>query len=126
MELRTNRDSYKNRNRNKISTLIGNEAVFLDILSLEFEVDGKPYTLKQLLEKTFENQYEIEKNHEELIQKIENLNSKMSELKQALKEYIKTENIVDDANTKSIELLSEELSKCNLRLKDLEEKTKYL
>lgn len=127
ISIRTNNDSYKDRNKNKISTLIGKDAVYLDILSLEFETSEKEkLTLKELLEKTFSNQEELVRLNEMLSKEILNLNSKITELKKALKEYIDTENIVDTANTNSIEILSEELAKCNLRLKELEEKTKYL
>lgn len=127
ISIRTNNDSYKDRNKNKISTLIGKDAVFLDILSLEFETsEEEKLTLKELLEKIFSNQEELVRLNEMLSKEILNLNSKITELKKALKEYIDTENIVDTANTNSIEILSEELAKCNLRLKELEEKTKYL
>lgn len=127
MKIRTNNDSYKDRNKNKISTLIGNDEVFLHILDLEFEdLDKNKYTLKDLLEKTFTNQEELLRINKLLSEEVDKLNSKIAELKNALKQYLATEDIVDDANTASIEILSTELSKCNLRLADLEEKTKYL
>lgn len=127
MVIRTNNDSYKDRNKNKISTLIGNDPVFIDILTLEFQGDnGEKFTLKEILEKTFKNQERLEEINSALLQEISTLNSKMTELKKALKEYITTENIVDTANTNSIELLSKELSKCNMRLAELESKTKFL
>ena len=127
MKIRTNNDSYKNRNRNKIKTLVGSDEVFMDILKLEFELeDGSKITVNDIFEKVYNEAEKEAKDVELLNNEIETLKSKNIELKRALKEYIETEKLIDTANTNSIEILSKELEKVNLSIKELNDKTKFL
>ena len=127
MKIRTNNDSYKNRNRNKIKTLVGSDEVFMDILKLEFELeDGSKITVNDIFEKVYNEAEKEAKDIELLNNEIETLKSKNIELKRALKEYIETEKLIDTANTNSIEILSKELEKVNLSIKELNDKTKFL
>lgn len=127
MKIRTNNDSYKNRNRNKIKTLVGSDEVFMDILKLEFELeDGSKITVNDIFEKVYNEAEKEAKDVELLNNEIEELKAKNKELKKALKEYIETEKLIDTANTNSIEILSKELEKINLSIKELNDKTKFL
>lgn len=134
MTIKTNNESYKDRNRNKISTLFGADVVYRDILDFDFLLeDGSTMTVKDLFEKIYSDKDELEeklKEKEEEIQEankqIEKLKANNDELKVALKEYIEKEAVVDSANTNSIEILSEELTKVNLKLNEISEKIKFL
>lgn len=127
MKIRTNNDSYKNRNKNKIKTLVGSDEVYMDILKLEFELeDGSTTTVNEIFEKVYNEAAKETKDVENLNAQIEELKAKNKELKKALKEYIETEKLIDTANTNSIEILSRELEKINLSIKELLDKTKFL
>lgn len=127
MKIRTNNDSYKNRNKNKIKTLVGSDEVFMDILKLEFELeDGSTTTVNEIFEKVYNEAAKETKDVENLNAQIEELKAKNKELKKALKEYIETEKLIDTANTNSIEILSREMEKVNLSIKELLDKTKFL
>lgn len=127
MTIRTNNESYKNRNKNKIKTLVGSDEVYMDLLKLTFELsDGTEVSLKDVLDNIYTvDEYSKEK-YQELKKENEELTSKIKELKLALKEYIEKENTIDVANTNSIELLSTEFNKILSRVSELESKCKYL
>lgn len=123
MEIKTNNSSYKNRNRNKIATLIGNDQIYKDLLDFEFELeDGTPITMKALLERSFDNENRII----ELNAKNEELKTKLSELKQELKKYIGQENEIDKALTNAVDLISIKLAQCETSISELKDKTRYL
>ena len=116
MEIKTNNSSYKNRNRNKIATLIGNDQIYKDLLDFEFELeDGSPITMKKLLERSFDNENEIVE-----------LKAKNAELKQELKKYIAQENEVDRALTSAVDLISIKIAQCEASISELKDKTRYL
>lgn len=115
MEIRTNNSSFKNRNRNKVATLIGNDQIYKDILDFEFEVDEKPITMRALLERCLENEKEIVE-----------LKAKNAELKAELKKYIAQENEVDKALTSAIDLISIKIAQCEKSISELKDKTRYL
>lgn len=116
MEIKTNNSSYKNRNRNKVATLIGNDQIYKDLLDFEFELeDGSPITMKTLLERSFDNENEIVE-----------LKSKITELKAELKKYIAQENEVDKALTAAIDLISIKMAQCEKSISELKDITKYL
>ena len=126
MEIRTNNNSYKNRNKNKIKTLIGNDEVFRDILSLEFEADGKPVSMKELFEKIYNDKSELDAELESAKNEIKKLQDDNTRLRKALSEYINKENTVDSALTASVELLSHQLQNALDEISKLKDKTKYL
>lgn len=115
MRTTTNNTSYKDRNRNKIKTLIGNDEIFQDILTLKFEVDGKEKTLAEILDEIIANREEIEE-----------LKAKNTELKQQLKKYITQENEIDRAITAAVDLLTIKVAQCEESISELKEKTRYL
>ena len=126
MEIRTNNNSYKNRNKNKIKTLIGTDEVFRDILSLEFEADGKPVSMKELFEKIYNDKNELDAELESAKNEIKKLQDDNTRLRKALSEYINKENTVDSALTASVELLSHQLQHALDEISKLKDKTKYL
>ena len=126
MEIKTNNNSYKNRNKNKIKTLIGTDEVFRDILSLEFEADGKPVSMKELFEKIYNDKYELDAELESAKNEIKKLQDDNTRLRKALSEYINKENTVDSALTASVELLSHQLQNALDEISKLKDKTKYL
>ena len=126
MEIKTNNNSYKNRNKNKIKTLIGTDEVFRDILSLEFEADGKPVSMKELFEKIYNDKYELDAELESAKNEIKKLQDDNTRLRKALSEYINKENTVDSALTASVELLSHQLQNSLDEISKLKDKTKYL
>ena len=126
MEIRTNNNSYKNRNKNKIKTLIGTDEVFRDILSLEFEADGKPVSMKELFEKIYNDKNELDAELESAKNEIKKLQDDNTRLRKALSEYINKENTVDSALTASVELLSHQLQNALDEISKLKDKTKYL
>ena len=126
MEIRTNNNSYKNRNKNKIKTLIGTDEVFRDILSFEFEADGKPVSMKELFEKIYNDKNELDAELEIAKNEIKKLQDDNTRLRKALSEYINKENTVDSALTASVELLSHQLQNALDEISKLKDKTKYL
>ena len=126
MEIKTNNNSYKNRNKNKIKTLIGTDEVFRDILSLEFEADGKPVSMKELFEKIYNDKNELDAELESAKNEIKKLQDDNTRLRKALSEYINKENTVDSALTASVELLSHQLQHALDEISKLKDKTKYL
>ena len=126
MEIITNNNSYKNRNKNKIKTLIGTDEVFRDILSLEFEADGKPVSMKELFEKIYNDKDELDAELESAKNEIKKLQDDNTRLRKALSEYINKENTVDSALTASVELLSHQLQNALDEISKLKDKTKYL
>ena len=126
MEIRTNNNSYKNRNKNKIKTLIGTDEVFRDILSFEFEADGKPVSMKELFEKIYNDKSELDAELESAKNEIKKLQDDNTRLRKALSEYINKENTVDSALTASVELLSHQLQNALDEISKLKDKTKYL
>ena len=126
MEIITNNNSYKNRNKNKIKTLIGTDEVFRDILSLEFEADGKPVSMKELFEKIYNDKNELDAELEIAKNEIKKLQDDNTRLRKALSEYINKENTVDSALTASVELLSHQLQNALDEISKLKDKTKYL
>ena len=126
MEIKTNNNSYKNRNKNKIKTLIGTDEVFRDILSLEFEADGKPVSMKELFEKIYNDKNELDAELESAKNEIKKLQDDNTRLRKALSEYINKENTVDNALTASVELLSHQLQNALDEISKLKDKTKYL
>ena len=126
MEIITNNNSYKNRNKNKIKTLIGTDEVFRDILSLEFEADGKPVSMKELFEKIYNDKDELDAELESAKNEIKKLQDDNTRLRKALSEYINKENTVDSALTASVELLSHQLQNSLDEISKLKDKTKYL
>ena len=126
MEIKTNNNSYKNRNKNKIKTLIGTDEVFRDILSLEFEADGKPVSMKELFEKIYNDKNELDAELESAKNEIKKLQDDNTRLRKALSEYINKENTVDSALTASVELLSHQLQNALDEISKLKDKTKYL
>lgn len=111
----TENNSYKERNRNKIKTLIGNDEVFQDILTLKFKVDGVEKTLGEILDEIITNREEIA-----------DLKAKNADLKQQLKKYIAQENEIDKAVTNAIDLLTLKVAQCETSISELKEKTRYL
>ena len=126
MEIITNNNSYKNRNKNKIKTLIGTDEVFRDILSFEFEADGKPVSMKELFEKIYNDKNELDAELEIAKNEIKKLQDDNTRLRKALSEYINKENTVDSALTASVELLSHQLQHALDEISKLKDKTKYL
>ena len=126
MEIITNNNSYKNRNKNKIKTLIGTDEVFRDILSLEFEADGKPVSMKEIFEKIYNDKNELDAELESAKNEIKKLQDDNMRLRKALSEYINKENTVDSALTASVELLSHQLQNSLDEISKLKDKTKYL
>ena len=126
MEIKTNNNSYKNRNKNKIKTLIGTDEVFRDILSLEFEADGKTVSMKELFEKIYNDKNELDAELESAKNEIKKLQDDNTRLRKALSEYINKENTVDSALTASVELLSHQLQHALDEISKLKDKTKYL
>lgn len=126
MEIRTNNNSYKNRNKNKIKTLIGTDEIFKDILSFEFEADGKPVSMKELFEKIYNDKYELDAELESAKNEVKKLQDDNTRLRKALSEYINKENTVDNALTASVELLSHQLQNALDEISKLKDKTKYL
>ena len=126
MEIITNNNSYKNRNKNKIKTLIGTDEVFRDILSFEFEADGKPVSMKELFEKIYNDKNELDAELEIAKNEIKKLQDDNTRLRKALSEYINKENTVDNALTASVELLSHQLQNALDEISKLKDKTKYL
>ena len=126
MEIKTNNNSYKNRNKNKIKTLIGTDEVFRDILSLEFEADCKPVSMKELFEKIYNDKNELDAELESAKNEIKKLQDDNTRLRKALSEYINKENTVDSALTASVELLSHQLQNALDEISKLKDKTKYL
>ena len=109
MEIRTNNNSYKNRNKNKIKTLIGTDEVFRDILSLEFEADGKPVSMKELFEKIYNDKNELDAELESAKNEIKKLQDDNTRLRKALSEYINKENPVEKALTAKIKIITHKL-----------------
>ena len=126
MEIKTNNNSYKNRTKNKIKTQIGTDEVFRDILSLEFEADGKPVSMKELFEKIYNDKSELDAELEIAKNEIKKLQDDNTRLRKALSEYINKENTVDSALTASVELLSHQLQNALDEISKLKDKTKYL
>lgn len=126
MEITVDNSSYKNRNKGKIKTLVGSDEVYMNILDMSFLVDGKPTSMKTILEDIYNIRDTMNAKLEKLNTSITTLETASTDLKSALKKYIYTENQVDKATTSSIEILSSELNKINQNLKELNTKCKYL
>lgn len=126
MEITVDNSSYKNRNKGKIKTLVGSDEVYMNILDMSFMVDGKPTSMKTILEDIYNIRDTMNAKLEKLNTSITTLETASTDLKSALKKYIYTENQVDKATTSSIEILSSELNKINQNLKELNTKCKYL
>lgn len=126
MEITVDNSSYKNRNKGKIKTLVGSDEVYMNILDMSFLVDGKPTSMKTILEDIYNIRDTMNAKLEKLNTSIATLETASTDLKSALKKYIYTENQVDKATTSSIEILSSELNKINQNLKELNTKCKYL
>ena len=126
MEITVDNSSYKNRNKGKIKTLVGSDEVYMNILDMSFLVDGKPTSMKTILEDIYNIRDTMNAKLEKLNASITTLETASTDLKSALKKYIYTENQVDKATTSSIEILSSELNKINQNLKELNTKCKYL
>ena len=126
MEITVDNSSYKNRNKGKIKTLVGSDEVYMNILDMSFLVDGKPTSMKAILEDIYNIRDTMNTKLEKLNTSITTLETASTDLKSALKKYIYTENQVDKATTSSIEILSSELNKINQNLKELNTKCKYL
>ena len=126
MEITVDNSSYKNRNKGKIKTLVGSDEVYMNILDMSFLVDGKPTSMKTILEDIYNIRDTMNTKLEKLNTSIATLETASTDLKSALKKYIYTENQVDKATTSSIEILSSELNKINQNLKELNTKCKYL
>lgn len=126
MEITVDNSSYKNRNKGKIKTLVGSDEVYMNILDMSFLLDGKPKSMKTILEDIYNIRDTMNAKLEKLNTSITTLETASTDLKSALKKYIYTENQVDKATTSSIEILSSELNKINQNLKELNTKCKYL
>lgn len=126
MEITVDNSSYKNRNKGKIKTLVGSDEVYMNILDMSFLLDGKPTSMKTILEDIYNIRDTMNAKLEKLNASITTLETASTDLKSALKKYIYTENQVDKATTSSIEILSSELNKINQNLKELNTKCKYL
>lgn len=126
MEITVDNSSYKNRNKGKIKTLVGSDEVYMNILDMSFMLDGKPKSMKTILEDIYNIRDTMNAKLEKLNTSITTLETASTDLKSALKKYIYTENQVDKATTSSIEILSSELNKINQNLKELNTKCKYL
>ena len=126
MEITVDNSSYKNRNKGKIKTLVGSDEVYMNILDMSFMLDGKPTSMKTILEDIYNIRDTMNAKLEKLNTSITTLETASTDLKSALKKYIYTENQVDKATTSSIEILSSELNKINQNLKELNTKCKYL
>lgn len=126
MEITVDNSSYKNRNKGKIKTLVGSDEVYMNILDMSFMLDGKPASMKTILEDIYNIRDTMNAKLEKLNTSITTLETASTDLKSALKKYIYTENQVDKATTSSIEILSSELNKINQNLKELNTKCKYL
>ena len=126
MEITVDNSSYKNRNKGKIKTLVGSDEVYMNILDMSFLVDGKPTSMKTILEDIYNIRDTMNAKLEKLNTSITTLETASTDLKSALKKYIYTENQVDKATTSSIEILSSELNKINQNLKELNTKCTYL
>jgi len=119
--------TFKNRNKGKVKTLVGNDEVFLSLLDFELKLnDVDTVNVKDIFEKVYDDREMLDRKNRMLEKKVDDLKGEIKELKKALKEYITQEATVDKAVTNSLDILSTELAGINLKLNELVDKTKFL
>ena len=68
---------FRDRNKGKIKTLVGNDEVWLSILNFELCVNNEKFLLKEILEQIYDNSDNIIKEKDAIVKRLEKINEEL-------------------------------------------------